>query len=89
MKFPKEDYTGVYVSHGHSKTVFVIRSASRQKGKFDDAVLKIRRGQVDNEPAVMRQLPDVSPKVSGACITAPLPRQADELTGVWSGATDD
>ena len=68
MKFPTETYIGVYVSHGKSKTVFAIKSAYRQKGKFDGAVLKIRRGQVDAEPAVMRQLPDVSPKVLYECI---------------------
>ena len=31
-------------------------------------MLNIRRGQVDAEPAVMRQLPDVSPKVLYECI---------------------
>ena len=69
VKFPDEpEYNGVYVSHGQSKTVFEIKSAYRKKGRFDGAVLKIRRGQVDAEPAVMRQLPDVSPKVLYECI---------------------
>ena len=68
MKFPAEEYIGVYVSHGRSTTVFEIKSAYCKKGRFDGAVLKIRRGQVDDEPAVMRQLPDVSPKGLCECI---------------------
>ena len=31
MVFPSEEYTGVYLSHGQSKTVFVIRSGNREK----------------------------------------------------------
>ena len=42
--FPEEEYIGVYASHGQSKTVFLIRSSSHQQGRFDGAVLKIRRG---------------------------------------------
>ena len=31
VKFPKEDYIGVYVSHGRSKTVFEIKSAYHKR----------------------------------------------------------
>ena len=57
--FPTEEYIGKYISHGHSKTVFVIRSSGRKEGRFDGTVLKISRGY-DIEPAV---------------VSAPKPRQ--------------
>ena len=51
--FPTEEYIGKYVSHGQSKTVFVIRSSGRKEGRFDGTVLKISRGY-DIEPTVAR-----------------------------------
>ena len=65
--FPSEEYTGVYLSHGGSQTVFVIRSSNRQEGRFDGAVLKIKHGH-DVEPAVMRQIQDATPKLVYECI---------------------
>ena len=65
--FPTEEYIGAYVSHGQTKTVFAIRSSSRKEGKFDGAVLKIRRGY-DIEPSVMRQVQGLTPKLLYECI---------------------
>ena len=36
--FPNEEYTGEYLSHGQSKTVFILRCQER---RFDGAVLKL------------------------------------------------
>ena len=60
--FPTEEYIGAYASHGQSKTVFVIRSSGRKEGRFDGAVLKIRRGY-DIERAVMRHMQGLTPKL--------------------------
>ena len=57
--FPTEEYIGKYVSHGQSKTVFVIRSSDRREGRFDGTVLKISR-EVNTEPMVA-----MAPKPSG------------------------
>ena len=62
-----EEYTGAYISHGRSKTVFVIRSCSRKKGRFDGAVLKISRKH-DIEPDVMRQVQELTPKLFYECM---------------------
>ena len=67
--FPKEEYVGAYLSHGHSKTVFVLRSSSaHQKGKFDGAVLKLRRSGLDIEPDIMKQAEGVTAALFYQCM---------------------
>ena len=51
--FPSEEYIGRYVSHGRTKTVFVLKSRGRQKGRFDDSALKISRDH-DVEPEIAK-----------------------------------
>ena len=64
-----EEYLGAYLSHGHTKTVFVLKSSSaRQRGKFDGAVLKIRRRGYDMEPELMRQAKEVTAKLYHQCM---------------------
>ena len=65
--FPAEAYVGAYLSHGQSKTVFVLRSSTRQKGKFDAAVQKIRR-EFDREPEVMRQAQGLTARLLHDCM---------------------
>ena len=48
----KEEYYGVYLSHGKSKTAFELKSyEANQSGRFDGKVLKVSREQ-DMEPSV-------------------------------------
>ena len=66
VKFPSETYVGAYLSHGNSKTIFVLKSRSRHKGKFDGEVLKISR-EHDKEPAVMRQAQEITARLLHEC----------------------
>ncbi len=56
-----QDYTGTYLAHGLSKTVFVL-SASRADGRFEGCVLKMAR-TIDPEPFVFMRLPGIGPEV--------------------------
>ena len=49
--FPTEEYIGKYLSHGKSKTVFIIRSSSCNMNRFDGNILKISR-ESDIEPMI-------------------------------------
>ena len=58
IRFPDAEYVGTYVSHGGSKTVFIIRRAGHTRGDYDGNILKIRLRtracQWDKEPAIMQ-----------------------------------
>ena len=63
---------------------------SKQRDWWDDCTIECDRLEQRNTRSMrVRKVRRIEPRESGACITAPLPRQADELTSVWSGATDD
>ena len=67
--FPTEEYMGAYLSHGQTKTVFVLKSNSaRHTGKFEGFVLKIRRQGLDMEPQVMKKANGITPRVFYECM---------------------
>ena len=60
-----EEYTGLYLSHGNSKTVFILKG-SDSRAMFHDKVLKTTRG-FDVEPLVFRQMQGSTPKLLYEC----------------------
>ena len=60
--FPSEVYTGEYLNHGQSKTVFLFkRSSALCAGKFHGAVLKVCK-KMDLEPPVFKQMSGLTPQ---------------------------
>jgi len=56
IRFPEAEYVGKYLTHGASKTVFIIRKSGHTQGRYDGNILKIRLrprdGQWDKEPEI-------------------------------------
>ena len=48
-----EEYYGIYLGHGQSKTAFEFMSISKQRARFDGKVLKVA-GKTDMEPSVCK-----------------------------------
>ena len=63
IAFLEEEYIGRYLSHGKSKTVFVMRSNDHNKNRFDGNVLKISRER-DIEPAIAMVATEITRKLS-------------------------
>ena len=68
--FPSEVYTGEYLNHGQSKTVFLLKqgrlSCEGRPGKFGGAVLKVSK-KIDLEPLVFKQMSGSTPQVLYEC----------------------
>ena len=62
--FRTEEYIGKYVSHGNSKTVFVIKRTGHKVGRFDGNILKMRLRTDECER-------DIEPTIATASKTLP------------------
>ena len=53
-----EEYVGKYLSHGQSKTVFIITRSGHEKGRYDGCILKMRLRtrdcKKDREPDILK-----------------------------------
>ena len=50
----REDYYGIYLGHGQSKTAYELISISKKRARFDGKVLKVA-AKPDKEPSVCRE----------------------------------
>ena len=50
----REDYYGIYLGHGQSKTAYELISISKERARFDGKVLKVA-AKPDKEPSVCRE----------------------------------